>query len=230
MNPKSPKVAAKLLPTPAPPISLQKTMQRTHKSPLLIIDEQASRWLEFLACGRAWSDWEVAGISPQELHRQHPLLKSGGHYWLPQGGTIEVPRWKPVAPPWTHLLAWWLRELPLKSRQVSLLCPHPLGSLTGWLATQCACLATVQSHARNLESLLRLSDLVIVLPGFEHPLEVHHFCPGVILLDLRPNAPNWPVTALAQSATALACPQTGSLRPLLACLSLVQQETPWELA
>jgi hypothetical protein len=233
-------VPPKKIDSPAPSQALQRRLKSLPAAPLVILDENPI-WLTLLKQGERSIPWALLQMDPQsdwsERLQQHPQLRAGGWLWSPTRQTRPGPAglppgWRSLQPPWAWLARWLLKELPLKGRHVGLLAPADcaLENLVAWLPRQGASISWCDDNCRHLGSQLRLSDLVVVFPGFQQTLEAHQLTVGTALLDLRPDSQGLAGSALHTTLSAFGDASTGALEALLASLVLAQQETLIELA
>lgn len=228
----------KILASPAPSENLKKRLKSFPQAPLVILDSDKI-WLNILRSGERSLAWIPVGLEPtpdwRERLSQHPQLRSGGWLWCPEGGTelTGLPQqWKALAAPWAWLGRWLLKEIPLRNRHLGLLGPASanLENLTGWLLRQGASATWLDDSSRHLHNQLKLSDILLVFPGFRTHLEAHQINPGTCLIDFRAASPGLAGNALALTLGAYADASTGALTNLLLALALSQQETLIELA
>lgn len=231
-------MSLKILDSPAPSENLRKRLKSFPQAPVVILDCDKI-WLNILRSGERSLAWVPVGLEPtsdwRERLTQHPQLRGGGWLWCPEGDTElnGLPQqWKVLVPPWAWLGRWLLKEISLKNRHVGLLGPAnaSLENLLGWLLRQGASATWIDDTSRHLCNQLKLSDILLVFPGFRAPLEAHQINPGTCLVDFRCSSQGLAGNALASTLGAYADASTGALSNLLLALALSQQETLIELA
>lgn len=224
----------RLLETPTLPTGLLDQLKNLAPPPLLLIDHEESTWSPFLKASPVPPRWwtvlysgPAEGENPElnEQLRQHPKLRQGGVAWAPEspGARLQLPaRWKFLPPPWSVLAGWYLNTMSLKGKHVTLVAGPESGleNLTSSIGRQGASLSWCQDNSRHLWSQLRLSDVVMVFPGCQLPLEASLFNAGVTLLDFRPESPPMQGSALGMLVQAYQDAHSGLLDLLPAALAI----------
>lgn len=218
---------AKLLPPPSLPEGLQKRLKKLPGAPLLVLDEPV-RWQPVLRHGSLPMPWVPVWLEHrtegwEERLSQHPQLRQGGYYWSPGSPeeTALEAHWKRLPAPWTQLARWYLQDLTVAGRHVTLLGPDfcRLEPLTGWLLRRGASVTWTGDNSRHLANQLRLSDIVVLFPGFTTLLEAHQVQPDSIWLDFRPDSPSIAGSALEVTLSGYTDASEGSLDHLLPALA-----------